>query len=163
MHDMEKKAVYQQAGSDYEIQDVYKKELEYYEEHVPMTMPERSALREWVLSGHSIYENPGSRYIPGRGSDQSFLSMYRQDQEIESAKRSMTKREYREFMEDYVCYDHVIFMDRELSPAHMKMKIRKLNRKVFHLLGFIASEGCSWEEALDYMNDHMDDEIPFEL
>ena len=163
MHDIENNAAYQQEYCNYTIQDMYEEDLKYYEEHVPMTIPERSALREWVLSGHSIYANPGSKYLPGRGRSQSFLSMYRQDKEIEAAKRNMTKHEYREFLKDYVCYDHVVFMDRELSPAHMKMKIRKLNRKVFHLLGFIALEGCSWEEALDYMNDHMDDEIPFEL
>ena len=163
MHDTEKMAAFQLAGSQDFRQEIYEEQLKYYEEHVPMTIPERSALREWVLSGHSPYDNPGSRYLPGRGDDQSFLSMHRQEKELEAAKESMTKHEFREFLEDYVCYDHVNHLEREMSPAHMKMKIRKLNRKVFHLLGFMASEGYSWDEALEYMNDHMDEEIPFEL
>lgn len=164
MHNTEKKAAFQMIGSQDLIQTIYEEELKYYEEHVPMTISERSALREWVLSGHSIHENPGSRLLPGRGSDQSFLSMYRQEKELETAKQSMSSQDYREYLEDYVCYDHVVYnKERELSPAQMKMKIRKLNREVFYLLGFIASELGSWEDAINYMNDHMDEEIPFEL
>ena len=163
MHDTENNAACQQEYCNDIIQDIYEEELKYYEEHVPMTIPERSALREWVLSGHSIYANPGSKYLPGRGKSQSFLSMYRQDKEIEAAKRNMTRHEYREFLEDYVCYDHVSSVEREISKAHMKMKIRKLNREMYYLLQFIASEGLGWEEAMEYMNDHMDEEIPFEI
>lgn len=165
MHDTEKKAAFQMmTGSQDLTQKIYEEELKYYEEHVPMTIAERSALREWVLSGHSLYDNPGSRHLPGRGNSQSFLSMYRQEKELEEAKESMERSEYREFLEDYVCYDHVVYnIERELSPAQMKMKIRKLNRKVFYLLGFIASELGSWEDAIHYMNEHMDEDIPFEL
>ena len=163
MHDTENNTVYQQEYCSDTIQDIYEEDLKYYEEHVSMTIPERSALREWVLSGHSIYANPGSKYLPGRGRSQSFLSMYRQDKEIEAAKRNMTKHEYREFLKDYVCYNHVEHIEREMSQEHMKMKIRKLNRSIYHLLGFIASEGLGCEEAMEYMNDHMDEEIPFEI
>ena len=39
--------------------------------------------------------------------------------------------------------------------------IRKLEREAFHLFAFIMGEGL-YQEAMEYVNKHMDEEIPFE-
>lgn len=46
--------------------------------------------------------------------------------------------------------------------SEYRMRVSSLNRKIFNLLGFISSEGY-WEEAMDYLVEHMDDEVPFEF
>ena len=51
---------------------------------------------------------------------------------------------------------------QELPLVYTTRKMSLLNDKIFHLLGFIASEGC-WEEAMEYLKEHMGEEAPFEI
>lgn len=51
---------------------------------------------------------------------------------------------------------------RGLPLGYTIRKMIRPNDKIFHLLSFIASEGC-WEEAMAYLKEHMDEEAPFEI
>ena len=47
------------------------------------------------------------------------------------------------------------------TPELVNAHIRKLERELFHTWAFIMEEGlCS--EALEYVNEHKDEETPFE-
>ena len=78
-------------------------ELERYEDTVPMTPYERRLLRRWVISGHSVHDNPGSRYIciAGHHPVSDFLDVYRMDREIRAATRGMTPKERAAYLKDY--------------------------------------------------------------
>ena len=47
-------------------------------------------------------------------------------------------------------------------PEPIKDRIRKIEREVFYLSMFIAREGL-WNESQEFLNDNMDNPIPFEL
>ena len=68
-------------------------ELERYEREVPMTAYEKKLLREWVMSGHSPRENPGSKYYGLMYPDPDFLTVYRLDREIQRDTRGMNEDE----------------------------------------------------------------------
>lgn len=53
-------------------------------------------------------------------------------------------------------------IDRGLQPEYTILKVNRLNNMIFHLLGFIASEGYG-EEAIEYLNEHMGEEALFEI
>ena len=59
-------------------------------------------------------------------------------------------------------YDRECRIDQGLSPKYTIPKVNRLNNIIFHLLGFIASEGC-WEEAIEYLDEHMGEEALFEI
>lgn len=51
-----------------------------------------------------------------------------------------------------------------INPAnqcHREEYIRKLQRELFHMWGFLAEEGL-WEDALDYLESHRNNQSPFE-
>lgn len=51
----------------------YRREiLRDYEEYIPMTIPERNKLRNWVMSGHDIDDNPWG-FVDSDGYSLSFL------------------------------------------------------------------------------------------
>ena len=78
-------------------------ELERYEREVPMSRYEKKLLREWVVSGHSPRENPGSRYICLTGSEPyDFLDVYRMDREIRQDMNGMNKAEQEAYLKDYM-------------------------------------------------------------
>ncbi len=78
-------------------------ELERYEREVPMSRYEKKLLREWVVSGHSPRENPGSRYICLTGSEPyDFLDVYRMDREIRQDMKGMNKAEQEAYLKDYM-------------------------------------------------------------
>lgn len=52
--------------------------LREFEETVPMTLPERNALRRWVRGGHDINSNPWG-YCYGDGWEMSYLDALRTD------------------------------------------------------------------------------------
>ncbi|MCR5754945.1 MAG: hypothetical protein K6G30_09085 [Acetatifactor sp.] len=55
--------------------------LRDFEDNVPMTRPERNALRRWVWGGHDINSNPWG-YCCGDGWEMSYLEALRTDEEI---------------------------------------------------------------------------------
>lgn len=78
-------------------------ELERYEQEVPMTYYEKTLLRKWVISGHSPYENPGSRYLCLTGSEPyDFITVHRMDKEIRRAMKGMSKAEQKAYLMEYM-------------------------------------------------------------
>ena len=58
------------------------REYEEYVRKTPMNKKEKSALREWVKSGHSVYENEAGA-LTEDGCPVDFLTMRRNSQEVE--------------------------------------------------------------------------------
>lgn len=152
-----------------ELQDWNQRELLNYEAKVPMTPAEKRVLRKWVGSGHSVYENPDSRYICLNGAwpPPDFLSVYRMDKEIRKALKGKTKAERMAYLKSYTGYDDEPYEEREKkeasekSPEQFKEQIRKLKRELFHIWDFIGQEGL-WSEAQEYMERNRNEPMPFE-
>ena len=49
-----------------------------------------------------------------------------------------------------------------IPAVPIKDRIRKMEREAFYLSMFIAQEGL-WEESRQFLDDNMDNPIPFEL
>lgn len=152
-----------------EIQLLNKRELEDYEAKYPMTPAEKRALRKWVASGHSVYENPGSRYICLYGAcpPRDFLDVYRMDREIKQDLRGKSRAERERYLKEYTGYpDPPEETPESISCKHLpepiKDRIRKMEREAFYLSMFVAQEGL-WEESQQFLDDNMDNPIPFEL
>lgn len=78
-------------------------DLERYEEEVPMTAYEKRAVRKWVMSGHSPYENPGSKYLCMTGSEPyDFLTVYRLDRELEQDMKGMNKAQKKIYLMEFM-------------------------------------------------------------
>ena len=58
--------------------EYFREKLREFEDTVPMTHPERTALRRWVRSGHDINSNPWG-YCYGNGWELSYLEALRID------------------------------------------------------------------------------------
>ena len=152
-----------------EIQLHYTKELKEYEAKHPMTPAEKRALRKWVSSGHSVYENPGSHYIYlcGAYPPRDFLDVYRMDREIKQELRGKSMAEREQYLKEYTGYsDPPEETPESITLKHLpepiKDRIRKMEREAFDLSMFIAQKGL-WTESQEFLNDNMDNPIPFEL
>lgn len=144
-------------------QKYLEQELLAYEEKYPMTGTERRKLRAWVRAGHSVYENPGSRYLCECSLPvQDFLDVYRQDKVLEKELHGKTAAEKKKILMEYMGWDGT--EPEEKNPAsreQMKGHIRKLERELFQLWGFVGQEGL-WDEAREFVQEHADETIPFE-
>ena len=77
--------------------------LARYEAEVPMTPYEKRALRKWVTSGHSPYENTGSKYLCiSSDAPYDFLDIYRMDRELEKETKGMTDAEKKAYLMEYM-------------------------------------------------------------
>lgn len=80
-------------GKDYEMEDIDKIKTElqeyFWEEYrkytkvTPMTPYERRLLRKWVSECHSVYHDPGSKYLGYSAIPMPFLDVYRMDREFD--------------------------------------------------------------------------------
>ena len=152
-----------------EIQLHNTRELEEYEAKHPMTPAEKQALRKWVASGHSVYEAPGSPYICLYGAypPRDYLDVYRMDREIKQSLKGKSAEERERYLKEYVGYSVPPKRTPESItwkhlPEPIKDRIRKMEREAFYLSMFIAQEGL-WEESRQFLDDNMDNPIPFEL
>jgi hypothetical protein len=148
-------------------------ELENYEEKTPMTPYEKRALRRWVASGHSVRETPPSRYACIYPSEPApdFLEVYRTDKELDAATKGMTAEERIAYLKDYIGYEdepEEVRQAREKNkrlhdqtPEEVQEIIRMLKRKLQYTWMFLIEEGI-WEQADEYVRDHMDEPTPFE-
>ena len=75
-----------------------------YIKETAMTPYERKLLRRWVRDGHSVYEDPGSRYLCDSTEPRPFLDVYREDREIKNATKGMTLYIPREKL---TCHDQI--------------------------------------------------------
>ena len=138
------------------------KQLQAYEREVAMTGKERKALREWVRSGHSVCESPGSRYLCDMGMpEQDFLDVYRQDQRIKKELAGKTGKEKEAWLKEYMGYEEAAREDPQ-TTEQLKEQLRKLERELFHVWGYISQEGL-WNEAREYVEEHADEAVPFEM
>lgn len=146
-----------------ELQALNERDLEELEQKVSMTACEKRALRKWVASGHSWRESPGSRYICDIGMD--FLDVYRADHEIAAAIRGMTHEQKTAYIKEYTGYkdpapEELERMDAvRNTPLYVSKRYERLARQLFILWDYLAEEGL-YSEAKEYLEEHMDDDIP---
>lgn len=133
----------------------------------PMTPYERSLVRKWVKEGNSVYGCTQSRYYGESAYPMEFLEVYRSDRAIDKELQGKTPQERETYLKDLLGYQEETAEEKELreakdaTPGPVNAHIRKLERELFHIWAFIIEEGlCS--EAMEYVNEHRDEESPFE-
>ena len=133
----------------------------------PMTPYERRLVREWVKDGNSVYGCTQSRYYGESAYPMEFLEVYRSDRAIDKELQGKTPQERESYLKDLLGYQEEPAEEKELrkakaaTPEPVNAHIRKLERELFHIWAFIIEKGlCS--EAMEYVNEHRDEESPFE-
>lgn len=135
---------------------------EQYDEYISkntVTAYERRLLRKWVFDDHSVYENPGSRYLPDCYPPKDFLDTYREDKEITQLLRGKTEEEKEEILRSYMGYKE---LGEPPAPTAKEINkhLKKLEHELFYLWEYISSESL-WSEAKEYLEDHDGEPIPF--
>ena len=133
----------------------------------PMTPYERRLVREWVKEGNSVYGCTQSRYYGESAYPMEFLEVYRSDRAIDKELQGKTPQERETYLKDLLGYQEEPAEEKELrkakaaTPEPVNAHIRKLERELFHIWAFIIEKGlCS--EAMEYVNEHKNEESPFE-
>lgn len=133
----------------------------------PMTPYERRLVREWVKDGNSVYGCTQSRYYGESAYPMEFLEVYRSDRAIDKELQGKTPQERETYLKDLLGYQEEPAEEKELrkakaaTPEPVNAHIRKLERELFHIWAFIIEKGlCS--EAMEYVNEHKNEESPFE-
>lgn len=138
-------------------------ELEKFEQRTLMTPAEKRALRKWVMSGHSIWENPGSQYFCDLGL--SFLEVYRADHEIKAAIRGKTPAEKEAYIKEFIGYEDPTPEELERieavqqTPTYVSTRYEKISHQLNLLWSYLAERGL-YNEARTYLEEHIDDEPP---
>lgn len=132
----------------------------------PMTPYERRLVREWVKDGNSVYGCTQSRYYGESAYPMEFLEVYRSDRAIDKELQGKTPQERESYLKDLLGYQEEPAEEKELrkakaaTPEPVNAHIRKLERELFHIWAFIIEKGlCS--EAMEYVNEHKNEESPF--
>lgn len=132
----------------------------------PMTPYERRLVRKWVKEGNSVYGCTQSTYYGESAYPMEFLEVYRLDRAIDKELQGKTPQERETYLKDLLGYQEETAEEKELreakdaTPGPVNAHIRKLERELFHIWAFIIEEGlCS--EAMEYVNEHRDEESPF--
>ena len=132
-----------------------------------MTPYEHRLVRKWVKEGNSVYGCTQSRYYGESAYPMEFLEVYRSDRAIDKELQGKTPQEREAYLKDLLGYQEEPAEEKELreakaaTPGPVNAHIRKLERELFHIWAFIIEEGlCS--EAMEYVNEHKDEETPFE-
>ena len=143
-------------------------EFREYTAQNPMSSYERRLLRNWVRSGHSVYETVESKYLPGPSyPPMDFLDAYRLDRGLSQDMKGMTRKERAAYLKSCIGQDdpppEVIAMDeaKKNTPKLIEDRVRHLERELFHLWNYIWQEGLG-EEAREFVEEHRDDRLPFE-
>ena len=131
-----------------------------------MTPYERRLVREWVKEGNSVYGCTQSRYYGESAYPMEFLEVYRSDRAIDKELQGKTAQEREAYLKDLLGYQEEPAEEKELrkakaaTPEPVNAHIRKLERELFHIWAFIIEKGlCS--EAMEYVNEHKNEESPF--
>lgn len=88
-----------------ELQEYIWNEYKQYIKDTPMTRYERRLLRKWVSEGHSVYQDPGSKFLCDPYPPRSFLEAYREDRRIAEDLRSLPDELRIEYLKDYMGYE----------------------------------------------------------
>ena len=148
-------------------QDYLWDEYQDYIARTPMTPYERRLVRKWVTEGNSVYGCTQSRYYGESAYPMEFLDVYRMDREIDRGLQGKTPSEREAYLKGLLGYEDEPEEQKALKEAKAKtpelvnQHIRKLDRELFHLWAFLMSEGL-YPEAIEYLEEHGDEEIPFE-
>lgn len=154
------------AGEWY-VQMHHEEEYKEYSARTPMSRQERKALQQWVRAGHSVYEAPCSRYLPGSSTSRAFLDVYREDSLLDHALEGKTPEQQRRYLMEYMGWEEETKEEkekraaREANPDIAREHICRQARQIFYLWEFLAGEGLS-QEAREYLEEHMDEPTPFE-
>lgn len=81
-----------------ELQKCFWEEYREYIKSTPMTPYERRLLRKWVSDCHSVYHDPGSKYLGYSAIPMPFLDVYRMDREFDLEMKGMNKIERIEYL-----------------------------------------------------------------
>lgn len=139
-----------------------RQEFKEYEKTTPMTDDERAVLREWVKDGHSVHEN-GAMAVYEGGRPMDFLDVYRHDEEIRKALASMSYEEGSR----YLLEEHGIDRDGIMTPKPPTYEelMKKANRlyRTCSLYWEVLVANDLRDEAYEYVREHIDEELPFEL
>ena len=133
----------------------------------PMTPYEHRLVRKWVKEGNSVYGCTQSRYYGESAYPMEFLEVYRSDRAIDKELQGKTPQEREAYLKDLLGYQEEPAEEKELreakaaTPGPVNAHIRKLERELFHIWAFIMEEGL-YSEAMEYVNEHRDEELPFE-
>ena len=133
----------------------------------PMTPYEHRLVRKWVKEGNSVYGCTQSRYYGESAYPMEFLEVYRSDRAIDKELQGKTPQEREAYLKDLLGYQEEPAEEKELreakaaTPGPVNAHIRKLERELFHIWAFIMEEGL-YSEAMEYVNEHKDEETPFE-
>ena len=132
----------------------------------PMTPYERRLVREWGKDGNSVYGCTQSRYYGESAYPMEFLEVYRSDRAIDKELQGKTPQEREAYLKDLLGYQEEPAEEKELrkakaaTPEPVNAHIRMLERELFHIWAFIIEKGlCS--EAMEYVNEHKNEESPF--
>ena len=142
-------------------------EYQDYIAQKPMTAYERRLVRNWVKEGNSVYGCRQSRYYGESAHPMEFLEVYRSDRAIDKELQGKTPQERESYLKDLLGYQEEPAEEKELreakakTPEPVNAHIRKLERELFHTWAFIMEEGL-YSEASEYVNEHKDEETPFE-
>ena len=148
-------------------QDYLWDEYQDYIARKPMTAYERRLVRNRVKEGNSVYGCTQSRYYGESAYPMEFLEVYRTDRAIDKELQGKTPQEQGAYLKDLLGYQEESAEEKELreakagTPEPVNTHICKLERKLFHIWAFIMEEGL-YSEALEYVNEHKDEETPFE-
>ena len=156
------------ADTNNETNALHWEEFRKYTEANAMSRYERKLLRDWVRSGHSVYETVQSRYLPGPSyPPMDFLEMHRFDRELAEDMVGMTRAEKDAYLKACIGWSEPkpeeISMGeiRDHTPEQIQDRIRRLERDLFNLWQFVAEEGLL-DEAQGYVEGRRDEAIPFE-
>ena len=143
-------------------------EYEDYIHENKLSKYERQLLRKWIREGHSVYDPVEPQYIPGPVyPPMDFIEAYRHDRGIRELTKGMTEAERIEYIKDL--YGYTDPSPEELAIEEAKMntpkliedRVRQLERDLFHLWDFVQNYGL-YCEAMKYVDELKDEEIPFE-
>ena len=120
----------------------------------PMTPYERRLVREWVKDGNSVYGCTQSRYYGESAYPMEFLEVYRSDRAIDKELQGKTPQEREAYLKDLLGYQEEPAEEKELRKAKAATP-EPVNAHIRIEKGL-----CS--EAMEYVNEHKNEESPFE-
>ena len=87
------------------FQEYFWEEYRDYIRVTPMTPYERRLLRKWVSDCHSVYHDPGSKYLGYSSIPMPFLDVYRMDREFDVELRGIHGKKRIERLKEIVGWE----------------------------------------------------------
>lgn len=129
---------------------------------------ERKLLRDWIKAGHSVYETVESMYMTAPAyPPMDFIGAYRLDRSITEDMEGLTKDEKDDYLKELMGWEdpspEYLAMEeaKRNTPRLIEDRVRRLERELFNLWEFVWQEGLG-SEAREFVDDHKDEETPFE-